>query len=132
MYLWLNRDRLRNRIRTKVSIRGDILYIATHALCNKKQSITFTGHLKYALHVPCPWEQIHGLNLFQRIPLFTQELSIAGGGGGVAADHDEGAWGHLAVRVEFSQPVRGGSTTITSGWAPALARRVAASPASMQ
>ncbi len=45
--------------------------------------------------MPCPWEQIHGLNLFQRIPLFTQELSIAGGGGGVAADHDEGAWGHL-------------------------------------
>jgi len=22
-----------------------------HALCNKKQSITFTGHLKYALHM---------------------------------------------------------------------------------
>ena len=76
-------------------IGGEILYIAMHALCNKKQSITFTGHLKYALHMLCPWEQIHGLNLFQRIPLFSQELSIAGGGGGVAADHDEGAWGHL-------------------------------------
>ena len=32
-------------------IGGDILYIAMHALCNKKQSITFTGHLKYALHM---------------------------------------------------------------------------------
>ena len=30
-------------------IGGDILYIAMHALCNKEQSITFTGHLKYAL-----------------------------------------------------------------------------------
>ena len=30
-------------------IGGEILYIAMHALCNKKQSITFTGHLKYAL-----------------------------------------------------------------------------------
>lgn len=105
-----------------------------HALCNKKQSITFTGHLKYALHMPCPWEQIHGLNLFQRIPLFTQELSIAGGGGGVAADHDKGAWGHLdngsqgGVIAAFARRV----TTITSGWAPSLARRVAASPASMQ
>ena len=33
----------------KEVIGGDILYIAMHALCNKKQSITFTGHLKYAL-----------------------------------------------------------------------------------
>ena len=32
-------------------IGGDILYIAMHALCNKKQSITFTGHLKYALNM---------------------------------------------------------------------------------
>ena len=32
-------------------IGGDILYIAMHALCNKKQSITFTGHLKYALNL---------------------------------------------------------------------------------
>ena len=31
-------------------IGGEILYIAMHALCNKKQSITFTGHLKYALN----------------------------------------------------------------------------------
>ena len=33
-------------------------------------------------------EQIHRLHLFQRIPLFTQPLGIAGGGGGVAADID--------------------------------------------
>lgn len=84
-------------------IGGEILYIAMHALCNKKQSITFTGHLKYALHMPCPWEQIHGLNLFQRIPLFTQELSIAAAGEGLqlTMTRVRGATWTMAVRWRY-------------------------------
>lgn len=42
-----------------------------------------------------PRKQIHGLYLFCMIPLLFQPFSVAGGGGGVTADVDDPAGGHL-------------------------------------
>ena len=42
------------------------MYIAMHALCNKKQSITFTGHLKYALHMA----RIDGIDVLRAFMFF--------------------------------------------------------------
>ena len=95
----------------------------------------YADQLDDAFHVAGAGEQVHRLHFGGLIPMFRHPACIPGGGGGIAAHHDpvwRGAICTIACRVARSQPLRGGSTTITSGCCPSAASWAAAAPASWQ
>lgn len=53
------------------------------------------GQQDHCLHMPCPGEHIHRLDLLDAVAVPDEPGGVAGGGGRVAADVDQAAGGHL-------------------------------------